>query len=119
MQNLLDIQQQLHEQLQQVDRLIAEHVAITARESQMPTEERLYQLIDECVRKYLTSNADVGVMGTINACLTEADRMWLSDNIKEITPFLQSPEGCQLVQHVLQAYKIYKGNINAVSTSSG
>lgn len=84
----------------------------------MPTEERLYQLIDACVRKYLTTT-DSSVMGTINACLSEADQMWLSDNIKEITPFLQTPDGCLLIQHVLQAYKIYKGNQNDISTTTG
>jgi hypothetical protein len=118
MEQLLNIQQQLHQQLQNVNQLIATQANILAGESQMPTEERLYKLIDECVRKYLTTT-DSSVMGTINACLSEADQMWLSDNIKEITPFLQTPDGCQLIQHVLQAYKIYKGNQNAISTSTG
>lgn len=94
MDKLLDIQKQLTDQLLQVNRMIANQ----------PTPE----------------SSTTGVMDAINAAITENERVWLYTNIKEMVPFLQTPEGKAVINHALSVYKIYKGYTDdPISSTTG
>jgi hypothetical protein len=115
MSDLQTIQQQLREQLDQVDKILNQQSAVAV----VPTEEQIYQMVDACVRKYLSiNNFGAGVSNAIAAAINDADQQWLSANLNEMIPFLQSAEGHQVIHHVLQAYKIYKGYDYGHSTST-
>lgn len=106
MSDLFQIQQQLRAQLEQVDKLVVQQTSVPVG----PTEEQIYQMVDACVRKYLSiNNFGAGITNAIAAAISDSDQAWLSANLTEMIPFLQSYEGNQVIQHVLQAYKIYKG----------
>lgn len=112
MDNLISIQQQLKTQLEQIDALIASQIPQKQIDqiTKVFSKEEICVIVEECIQKHgSTRGFGSEIMEAIASVISESDQAWLNSNFHSMIPFLKTPEGAQVIYHVLDAYKIYKG----------
>ncbi len=104
MYSLQQLQAQLQSQLDQVNQMINKPAATPA------PAPNIEQMINSAVQRQIAAIAPpVTIVSALGAGMSLEDQRWVSTNLNVLPVFLQSPEGREVIEITLDAFKKHCG----------